>query len=115
MHVAQSHFHTFGLPAGARHLAGSDSFANQAFRYGAKVYALQFHPEVTIEGFRRWQKASHGMYERPGAQSREVQDRLMHRHDARQAEWFYAFLGRLFGTAHGERSEADAAAGQAGA
>jgi GMP synthase (glutamine-hydrolysing) len=37
------------------------------------------------------------MYARPGAQPREEQDRLMYRHDAAQAEWFYGFLGRLFG------------------
>lgn len=58
---------------------------------------MQFHPEVTIEGFRRWQNAPWAKYGRPGAQTREEQDALMYGHDARQAEWFYGFLGRLFG------------------
>jgi GMP synthase (glutamine-hydrolysing) len=95
--VTQAHFHTFGVPEGAERLAGSSAFANQAFRYGPKVYALQFHPEVTIEGFRRWQNAPWAAYGKPGAQPRKVQDRLMHAHDARQAAWFYGLLRRLFG------------------
>ncbi|MBS3648325.1 glutamine amidotransferase [Pseudaminobacter sp. 19-2017] len=95
--VTQSHFHMFGIPEGAQRLASSDLFPNQAFRYGEKVYGLQFHAEVTIEGFRRWQSASSGYYGKPGAQSREEQDRLMIVHDATQAEWFYAFLAKLFG------------------
>lgn len=99
MRVTQSHFHTFQIPAGAEKLASSDLFPNQAFRYGPRVYALQFHPEVTIEGFRRWQAAPWAMYDRNGAQSRDEQDRLMHAHDAAQAAWFYGFLGKLFGSA----------------
>lgn len=99
MVVTQAHFHMFGIPDGAEKLAHSDLFPNQAFRVGDKVYGLQFHPEVTIEGFRRWQAADWANYGRPGAQTREEQTRLMLEHDARQADWFYAFLGRLFGRA----------------
>lgn len=99
MLVTQSHFHTFQIPAGAEKLASSDLFPNQAFRYGPNVYALQFHSEVTIEGFRRWQAAPWAMYNRNGAQPRDEQDRLMYAHDAKQADWFYGFLGKLFGKA----------------
>jgi GMP synthase (glutamine-hydrolysing) len=95
--VTQAHAHGFGVPHGAQKLASSEAFANQAFRYGANVYALTFHAEVTIEGFRRWQNVSWAMYGKPGAQTREEQDRLMHEHDAAQAEWFYGFMARLFG------------------
>jgi GMP synthase (glutamine-hydrolysing) len=94
--LTQSHWHMFGIPAGAEKLASSALFANQAFRYGPKVYGLQFHPEVTIEGFRRWQDVPWARYGRPGAQTRSEQDALMYRHDSTQAEWFYGFLGRLF-------------------
>ena len=97
--VTQSHYHSFDIPSGAERLASSDLFSNQAFRYGERAYGLQFHPEVTIEGFRRWQSAPWAMYGKPGAQARPEQERLMHLHDAAQAEWFYGFLGRLFGTA----------------
>lgn len=97
LHVTQAHFHTFGIPAGAVRLAGSEFYPNQAFSVGDNVFALQFHPEVTIEGFRRWQAAPWAAYGKPGAQNREEQDRLMMAHDAAQAAWFYAFLARLFG------------------
>jgi len=98
--VTQHHCHTFSIPKNAEHLASSDLFPNQAFRYGDKVYALQFHPEVTIEGFRRRQSEPWADdYGKPGAQTRGEQDRLMYRHDARQAEWFYSFLETLFGKA----------------
>lgn len=97
LHVTQLHYHTFDIPRGAQRLAGSDLFPNQAFRYGDNTYGVQFHPEVTIEGFRRWQNAHWVRHDRPGVQSRAEQERLMHAHDAAQADWFYGFLGRLFG------------------
>jgi len=97
LHVTQAHFHTFGIPAGAEHLASSALYANQAFRYGDRTYAFQFHPEVTIEGFRRWQAAPWAAYGKPGAQDRQEQDRLVLAHDAAQAAWFYGFLRKLFG------------------
>jgi len=45
--VFQWHGDTFDLPEGAVRLASSDMFPNQAFRYADRVYALQFHIEVT--------------------------------------------------------------------
>lgn len=99
LHMVQAHFHTFAIPEGAVHLATSPLFANQAFRFGENVYGFQFHPEVTIEGFRRWQNRPWAAWGKPGAQTREEQDRLMAEHDAAQAAWFYGFLCRLFGSA----------------
>ncbi|OUS36441.1 glutamine amidotransferase [Rhodobacterales bacterium 56_14_T64] len=97
--VTQAHYHTFDLPEGAVRLASNDNYENQAYRYGDKVYGFQFHPEVTIEGFRRWQESKSAVYSRPGAQTREEQDRAMYKHDAAQAKWFYEFFGTLFGDA----------------
>ena len=98
LHLFQAHFHTFDLPKGAVHLAQSDAFPNQAFRLGKNVYGVQFHAEVTIEGFQRWQMSKENSYGQPGAQDRATQDQLMYAHDAAQADWFYGFLAKLFGT-----------------
>lgn len=98
LYMTQAHFHTFAIPEGAVHIATSPLYPNQAFRIGDRTYGFQFHPECTIEGFRRWQSTPWAAYGKPGAQSREEQDALMLEHDARQAEWFYAFLAKLFGT-----------------
>ena len=99
LHMTQAHFHTFAIPDGAVHLASSPAYPNQAFRFGRCTYAFQFHPEVTIEGFRRWQANDWAAYGKPGAQSKAEQDALMAAADARQAEWFYDFLAKLFGKA----------------
>ncbi len=97
--VAQSHFHAFQIPPGAELLAGSALFPQQAFKYGARTFGLQFHAEVTPPGFRRWQDAPWARYGKPGAQTRQEQDQLMAAHDAAQHQWFMGFLERLFGEA----------------
>lgn len=99
LHMTQAHFHTFDIPPGAVHLASSPMYPNQAFRHGARTYGFQFHPECTIEGFRRWQAQPWAAYGKPGAQTKAEQDALMLESDARQADWFYGFLRKLFGTA----------------
>lgn len=38
------------LPEGAVHLAASATCPTQAFRFGERVYATQFHPELDAEG-----------------------------------------------------------------
>jgi GMP synthase-like glutamine amidotransferase len=40
------HHDTFELPPGAVHLAASDLYEHQAFRFGPLAYGLQFHVEV---------------------------------------------------------------------
>ena len=45
--VFQWHGDTFDLPLTTAWLASSELFPNQAFRYADRVYALQFHIEVT--------------------------------------------------------------------
>jgi GMP synthase (glutamine-hydrolysing) len=99
MYIPQAHFHMFDIPPGAVRLAGSALFPNQAFRYGDKVFGFQFHPEVTAEIFRRWQDADWAHFDKPGAQDRSTQDRIMARHDGSLDRWFNAVLERLFGRA----------------
>jgi GMP synthase (glutamine-hydrolysing) len=52
--VFQWHGDTFDLPRDTAWLASSDLFPNQAFRYADRVYALQFHIEVTPAIVRGW-------------------------------------------------------------
>ncbi|HWP56655.1 MAG TPA: gamma-glutamyl-gamma-aminobutyrate hydrolase family protein [Candidatus Acidoferrales bacterium] len=52
--VFQWHGDTFDMPRGAVQLAYSDLCAHQAFRYGTRVYGLQFHLEVDEAMIRRW-------------------------------------------------------------
>jgi len=52
--VFQWHGYTFDLPAGAVHLARSDSCENQAFRIGENSYGLQFHLELDERLINRW-------------------------------------------------------------
>jgi GMP synthase (glutamine-hydrolysing) len=52
--VLNWHGDTFDLPVGATRLASSEITANQAFTYGPKVLALQFHVELPQRDLERW-------------------------------------------------------------
>lgn len=52
--IFQWHGDTFAIPTGADHLASAPDCPNQAFRYGKKVYGLQFHLEVDEPMIERW-------------------------------------------------------------
>jgi GMP synthase (glutamine-hydrolysing) len=52
--VFQWHGDTFDLPPGAVHLASSSVCSQQAFRYGDRAYALQFHLEVAPDLVEEW-------------------------------------------------------------
>jgi GMP synthase (glutamine-hydrolysing) len=52
--IFQWHGDVFEIPAKAAHLARSPLCANQAFRYGDKVYGFQFHLEVDEPMIERW-------------------------------------------------------------
>ncbi len=57
--VFQWHGDAFDIPAGATPLASSALCANQAFRYGDRVYGLLFHLELTPAIIHSWLKAFH--------------------------------------------------------
>jgi GMP synthase (glutamine-hydrolysing) len=55
-HAAVLHWHgdTFDLPAGAVRLASNDVYDNQAFAYGQRGLALQFHLEADPRQLEEW-------------------------------------------------------------
>ncbi len=59
--VLHWHGDTFDLPQGAVHLARSSRCENQAYRWGATTYGLQFHLEVTTSMVTSWTHSSDGI------------------------------------------------------
>ncbi len=96
MYVTQAHSQQFELPPGSVALFAGATFPNQAFRYGDRVYGLQFHPEVTQDIFRRWQDSDWAPYGKPGAQDRDTQNRMIESADPIQGAWFRKLLESLF-------------------
>lgn len=71
--IYQWHREGFDLPLGAVHLASSEHYPNQAFRYGERTFAFQFHTELTLAMMCKWSvKGAHRLSE-PGAQQRKEQ------------------------------------------
>ena len=99
IYMPQAHYHEFQIPEGAERLSYSAKFGQQAYKYGDTTFGIQFHPEVTKNSFRRWQDAAWAREVKPGAQTREEQNKLMDEHDRAIHEWFMNFLDNLFGDA----------------
>lgn len=91
--VYQWHRDGFDLPHGAELLAeGGETFPVQAYRYGGKAVALQFHPEVTYQMICRWTVRGHERLSLPGAQPRQSHLDGWYRFDAAVERWLGAFL-----------------------
>lgn len=89
--VYQWHSEGFNLPDGAVHLARSDTFEYQAFRYG-NAFGIQFHPEVTGKIMGNWATyAAHRLSE-PGAQNKNDQLRLRPRSERQVRGWLRRFM-----------------------
>jgi GMP synthase (glutamine-hydrolysing) len=61
--IFQLHGDTFDIPQSAIHLASSDIIPSQAFRYGNKVYGMQFHLEVDRAMIHRWMDNKNNLQE----------------------------------------------------
>ncbi|MEO1702861.1 MAG: glutamine amidotransferase [Pseudomonadota bacterium] len=92
------HFHKegFSLPSGAVHLARSDAYPNQAFRYGENAWAVQFHAELTQIMMQRWAVKGAHRFDLPGAQmgKAHLEGRLLY--DAPVRAWLDEFLDIVF-------------------
>ena len=92
LRVYHWHKEGFELPVGAELLARGEAFPHQAYRYGSKIYGLQFHPEVTPTVAAAWIKTCPDLASRPGAQSEAEQMANGARFDAPLHDWFDGFL-----------------------
>ena len=97
-HVYQFHREGFSLPRGATLLATAETYPNQAFRYGANAWGIQFHAELTRLMMQRWVVHGAHRFVLPGAQAgREHLDgRLVW--DCPLKRWLGEFLQTVFGT-----------------
>ncbi len=97
--IYQWHREGFDLPEGAELLAYGDNYPNQAFRYGKKTYAIQFHTELTLAMMCKWTVKGAQRMELPGAQNRaeHLSGRMIH--DAPVQKWLDDFLDLWIGTA----------------
>jgi GMP synthase (glutamine-hydrolysing) len=93
-HVYHWHREGMSLPDGAVRLAFSEDYENQAIRYGATAFGIQFHPEVTRLTMHRWTVIAAHRFELPGAQDRNqhLEGQLLHDEPVKQ--WTEAFLDR---------------------
>jgi GMP synthase (glutamine-hydrolysing) len=92
------HFHRegFDLPHGADLLATGETYPNQAFRYGANAWGLQFHAELTRAMMQRW--VVHGAHRfcMPNAQQgrEHLEGRMVF--DPALKAWLSDFLDLVF-------------------
>ncbi len=105
--VYQFHREGFSLPQGATLLAGAEAYPNQAFRYGANAWGIQFHAELTRAMMQRWVVRGAQRFTLPGAQ--QGRDHLGGRFiwDMHLKRWLVEFLDLIFHTPrrHPEETE----------
>jgi GMP synthase (glutamine-hydrolysing) len=87
--VFQWHGETFDLPSGAVRLASSELFPNQAFRYSDRVYAFQFHIEVTPRIVHDWLAFEKGV-DFPSIASKS--ERIYPAYRERAARFYHGFF-----------------------
>ena len=95
--VFQWHGDTFDLPEGAVHLASSARCPHQAFRWGERAYAFQFHLEVGMEDISTWLDAFAGDLDSPRSDADPqamLRDAPAHLEtlNGRAARWFGRWL-----------------------
>lgn len=92
LHVYHWHREGFELPAGAELLATGPTFPQQAYRYGAHTFGVQFHPEVDQTILDLWLVEGAEELTEPGAQS-AAEQRVRHAaYDAELDQWLDGFL-----------------------
>ncbi len=92
------HFHRegFDLPHGAELLATGETYPNQAYRYGANAWGLQFHAELTRAMMQRWVVHGEHRFCMPNAQQgrEHLEGRMIF--DPPLKTWLSEFLDMVF-------------------
>ena len=92
MFVYAAHNEGFAMPTGGELLLRGESFPNQAFRYGANAFGLQFHPECTPQMMQSWIELGRDDLGKPGTHDPERQRADSRLYDAAMGGWFETFL-----------------------
>ena len=96
MNVYHWHRDGFVPPQGATLLATGGAFPNQAFSVGARVLAVQFHPEITEAMVQNWaERAPPDNDKAPGAQCRSTHLSSYAPHKDQVQRWITAWLQQL--------------------
>ncbi|MEM1047213.1 MAG: glutamine amidotransferase [Pseudomonadota bacterium] len=96
--VYQWHREGFDLPTGAVHLARSETFEYQAFRYGPAAFGVQFHSELTLAMLYRWTVHGAPRLSLKGAQDRQAHFEGRAVHDRCHLDWLDRFLDAWLAT-----------------
>lgn len=84
------------LPPAAVWLGQSDMYPHQAFRVGGRAWGVQFHPEVSLPGYRTWSAAHEADWRRWGLDGDRVVGQLVRR-DAEVVAAGQRLAGRFAG------------------
>lgn len=90
--IYQWHKEGFELPEGAVLLARGKDFPNQAFRWGDRTYALQFHPEITADMVDFWTDNGAHLLDAPNAQTKAEQVSGHQQYSGAVDKWLETFL-----------------------
>jgi GMP synthase-like glutamine amidotransferase/predicted Fe-Mo cluster-binding NifX family protein len=102
--VFQWHGDTFStLPPGAVRLATGDVCENQAFMYGERVFAFQFHWENTRETIKEFIASGADELAAGGAYIQKPEEMLVPEYIQQSNAWMRAFLSRLAGARHASK------------
>lgn len=93
-HFFQWHREGFHIPYGTEHLMSGAMFKNQAFRADDAIYAVQFHPELTLAMHCKWIVTGAHRFMLAGAQKgpQHLEGRLIY--DAPVRKWLDTFIDR---------------------
>ncbi|MDJ0896488.1 MAG: GMP synthase [Alphaproteobacteria bacterium] len=95
-HLYHWHKESMSLPDGAIQLARNDTYENQAYRIGERIWAVQFHPEMTRAIMERWMNGAADKMEAPNAQKPDQQRAGCKLHSEAAGEWTVRFLDHVF-------------------